>query len=320
MGKTAILFSGQGSQYEGMGEDITNSNSDAALIYEKFHQIVGMQTKEIILNAREEHLSKTRYAQLAIFLNSICLYKEVEKLGLNIAAFAGLSLGEYTALTAAGSMDINSAIALVDKRGQIMGEAAGGKGSMTAVIKSDENEVEKIIEEVKHNLKEMEIDGVISVCNINSPEQIVVGGDMKSLELFEEKCREKGIKRFIRLDVEGPFHTEILIEAAEKFQHELLRIPFQKPHYPVFSNYKGISYSRLKEPLEFAETLKKQMHSTVLFKKCIENLLDMGCDTFIEIGPGKALSGFVKKTDKNVRIYNIERISDIEKLRDEVGV
>lgn len=301
--KIAILFPGQGSQYEGMGRDLI-----ASPVYKRAKEILDDHTYSVVEEASLEQLSKTRYGQVAIFLNSLSLYQELKDrvLDLNdisVSASLGLSLGEYTALCAAGVFSLDEGIDLVKNRGLIMGQGAGGKGSMVAVMKTSLENIQDLVDQAKE-------DNVLAVCNLNSPGQIVVGGEFEALDRFEEKCKEAKIKRYMRLNVEGPFHTQILSQAAQEFADDYLaKIDYREPGMDVYTNLSGKNYKQVDS---IVENLKDQMCSPVRFIDCVENMIADGCQVFIEIGPGKSLSGFVKKINKDVRVINIQNISDIE--------
>lgn len=301
--KIAILFPGQGSQYEGMGRDLI-----ASPVYKRAKEILDVHTYSVVEEASLDQLSKTRYGQVAIFLNSLSLYRELKDRVLDpndisVSASLGLSLGEYTALCAAGVFSLDEGIDLVKNRGLIMGQGAGGKGSMVAVMKTSLETIQDLVDQAKE-------DNVLAVCNLNSPGQIVVGGEFEALDRFEEKCKEAKIKRYMRLNVEGPFHTQILSQAAQEFADDhLAKIDYKKPNMDVYTNLSGKNYKQVDS---IVENLKDQMCSPVRFIDCVENMIADGCQVFIEIGPGKSLSGFVKKINKDVRVINIQNISDIE--------
>ncbi|WP_449036250.1 ACP S-malonyltransferase [Peptostreptococcus stomatis] len=301
--KIAILFPGQGSQYEGMGRDLI-----ASPVYKRAKEILDDHTYLVVEEASLDQLSKTRYGQVAIFLNSLSLYQELKDRVLDpndisVSASLGLSLGEYTALCAAGVFSLDEGIDLVKNRGLIMGQGAGGKGSMVAVMKTSLETIQDLVDQAKE-------DNVLAVCNLNSPGQIVVGGEFEALDRFEEKCKEAKIKRYMRLNVEGPFHTQILSQAAQEFADDhLAKIDYREPNMDVYTNLSGKNYKQVDS---IVENLKDQMCSPVRFIDCVENMIADGCQVFIEIGPGKSLSGFVKKINKDVRVINIQNISDIE--------
>ncbi len=301
--KIGVLFPGQGSQYEGMGRDLI-----ASPVYKRAKEILDDHTYSVVEQASLDQLSKTRYGQVAIFLNSLSLYQELKDRVLDpndisVSASLGLSLGEYTALCAAGVFSLDEGIDLVKNRGLIMGQGAGGKGSMVAVMKTSLETIQDLVDQAKE-------DNVLAVCNLNSPGQIVVGGEFEALDRFEEKCKEAKIKRYMRLNVEGPFHTQILSQAAQEFADDhLAKIDYKKPNMDVYTNLSGKNYKQVDS---IVENLKDQMCSPVRFIDCVENMIADGCQVFIEIGPGKSLSGFVKKINKDVRVINIQNISDIE--------
>lgn len=301
--KIAILFPGQGSQYEGMGRDLI-----ASPVYKRAKEILDDHTYSVVEEASLDQLSKTRYGQVAIFLNSLSLYQELkdrvlDSNDISVSASLGLSLGEYTALCAAGVFSLDEGIDLVKNRGLIMGQGAGGKGSMVAVMKTSLETIQDLVDQAKE-------DNVLAVCNLNSPGQIVVGGEFEALDRFEQKCKEAKIKRYMRLNVEGPFHTQILSQAAQEFADDhLAKIDYREPGMDVYTNLSGKNYKQVDS---IVENLKDQMCSPVRFIDCVENMIADGCQVFIEIGPGKSLSGFVKKINKDVRVINIQNISDIE--------
>ena len=301
--KIGVLFPGQGSQYEGMGRDLI-----ASPVYKRAKEILDDHTYSVVEQASLDQLSKTRYGQVAIFLNSLSLYQELKDRVLDpndigVSASLGLSLGEYTALCAADVFSLDEGIDLVKNRGLIMGQGAGGKGSMVAVMKTGLETIQDLVDQAKE-------DDVLAVCNLNSPGQIVVGGEFEALDRFEEKCKEAKIKRFMRLNVEGPFHTQILNQAAQDFADNYLsKVDFKEPNMDVYTNLSGKNYRQVDS---IVENLKDQMCSPVRFIDCVENMIADGCQVFIEIGPGKSLSGFVKKINKDVKVINIQNISDIE--------
>ena len=301
--KIGVLFPGQGSQYEGMGRDLI-----ASPVYKRAKEVLDDHTYSVVEQASLDQLSKTRYGQAAIFLNSLSLYQELKDRVLDpndigVSASLGLSLGEYTALCAADVFSLDEGIDLVKNRGLIMGQGAGGKGSMVAVMKTCLETIQDLVDQAKE-------DDVLAICNLNSPGQIVVGGEFEALDRFEEKCKEAKIKRFMRLNVEGPFHTQILNQAAQDFADNYLsKVDFKEPSMDVYTNLSGKNYRQVDS---IVDNLKDQMCSPVRFIDCVENMVADGCQVFIEIGPGKSLSGFVKKINKDVKVINIQNVSDIE--------
>lgn len=292
-----IVFSGQGSQFEGMGKTISDREEYKTL------KKIDKDIYEKVVRAEKADLDRTGIAQPAIFLNSITLFRELKKRGLDFKYFTGLSLGEYTALCAADKMDFEDTLKLVCTRGSIMEKGIEGKGAMAAILKTDIEEIEDIIDCVKG-------DEILSISNLNSPGQIVVGGSNKAIAQFEEEASKRHIKRVVRLNVQGPFHTDFLKESADEFEQELKKIVFKNNEKVVYSNYKIKEHRKE----DYVDILKKQMYSTVEFENCVKKMINEGCDTFIEIGPGKTLSGFIKKIDKKMTVYNIENIEEVDEL------
>ncbi|WAW14292.1 ACP S-malonyltransferase [Peptostreptococcus equinus] len=330
MSKICIMFPGQGTQYDGMGKEIICSKScefaEGKEIYNKAKKILDVDTLEKVCQANNDNLAMTRYGQIAIFLNSLSLYKIFEEklklysvnyiknndinsiYNMDIKAMIGLSLGEYTALCASKKMNVEESISLVEKRGQIMAAAISEKSSMIAVMKTSEEKIKDLINIVKKQDSYTD-KSTLSICNYNTKGQIVIGGDIKSLKSFEELSRQYSIRRIVYLDVEGAFHTKLMFDASEKFEKYLNEITFKSSEIDVYSNTNSFKYT---ERDDIGYMLKKHMYSPVLFEQTINNLLRDGYDTFIEIGPGKSLTSFVKKIDKNIKVFNIEKIKDID--------
>lgn len=266
--KIGVLFPGQGSQYEGMGRDLI-----ASPVYKRAKEILDDHTYSVVEQASLDQLSKTRYGQVAIFLNSLSLYQELKDRVLDpndisVSASLGLSLGEYTALCAAGVFSLDEGIDLVKNRGIIMGQGAGGKGSMVAVMKTGLDTIQDLVDQARQ-------DDVLAVCNLNSPGQIVVGGEFAALDRFEEKCKEAKIKRYMRLNVEGPFHTQILNQVAKEFADNYLsKIDYREPSMDVYTNLSGKNYRQVDS---IVDNLKDQMCSPVRFIDCVENMIADGC-------------------------------------------
>ena len=307
--KIGIVFPGQGSQYEGMGQDLLE-NPVYKLAKEVLENEGLHETYEILRRANIEHLSKTRYAQLAIFLNSVGLFEEIKSRipNLEIYAMSGLSLGEYSALCSSGVISLESAIKLVEYRGNIMAEGVRGQGTMLAIMKTECADVEDMVNHIRSKnagIKNLDI------ANLNCPGQIVVGGEFEAIDLLEEECKSRGIKKTVRLNVEGPFHTKVLEKSAEMFSEELAKVNFDTDIFDkikIFRNIDGMYYKPDDDPVDI---LKQQMHSRVMFEESIRNMISDGVDTVIEVGPGKSLTGFVKKIDKTVATINIQTIVDI---------
>lgn len=304
--KIAIVFPGQGSQYEAMGKDLLGSR-----VYKLAKDILDKDTYEAIANANIEEIFKTRYAQPAIFMNSMALLDELlnKYKNLEVAAMAGLSLGEYSALCSSAMIGIEEAIGLVAKRGQIMGQGVKGQGTMLAIMKTPLDTIEEIVCQVKKSNPDIKN---LDIANINCPGQIVVGGEFSAIDKLEDACKERSIKKTVKLNVEGPFHTSVLKPSADIFRQELEKIDFKfNKDIKVYKNLDASVYGRDQDHVDI---LMKQMYSRVMFEQTIKNMIDDGIDTFIEVGPGKSLAGFIKKIDKTKKVINIQNLDDIREM------
>ncbi|GAA0861132.1 ACP S-malonyltransferase [Paraclostridium tenue] len=299
MGKIALVFPGQGAQYVGMANDIYNSDDIARKVIDEAQDSIGIQLKKIMFEGSDEELSKTENTQPAIVTHSIALFESLKnKIDLRYDACLGLSLGEYSALVAADAMDFKDAVSIVKKRGKYMQESVPiGKGSMAAILGLDRDKVNKVINEINN--------GVIEVANYNSPGQIVISGEIDTVKDSINLFKENGAKKAILLNVSAPFHSSMLKLAGYKLKKELDNINLRKCKVSVVSNVNADYYTE-----NYKELLVNQVSSSVLWEDSIEKLIDEGFDTFIEIGPGKTLKGFIKKISSkkkiNVNVYNIE--------------
>lgn len=303
--KTVFMFSGQGAQYAGMGKDLYDNYAVAKEVFDRADEVLGYSIKDICFSD-EEKLGLTEFTQPAILTMSIAAMKVMQENGINADMTAGLSLGEYSALVASGAMKFEEAVALVQKRGKFMAEAVpNGKGGMFAIIGLDTELVEKSCEEAVQ-----QIGGVAVPANYNAPGQIVIGGDAVTVEKAAEIAKEKGAKMAVKLKVSGPFHTSLLQPAADKLLPELEKMNIGKMEIPVYTN---VTAEILENESEIVSTLAKQVVSPVRWEHIIKNMYDAGADTFIELGPGKTLCGFVKRTVKGVVNVNVEDTASLEK-------
>lgn len=307
MGKIALVFPGQGSQYVGMAKDLYENNQKAKGLIDDALSDLNIDLKDIMFNGSNEELSKTENTQPAILVHSISLLKALEEeIDLKYDACLGLSLGEYSALVASNAIDFKDAISLVKKRGKLMQDAVpSGVGSMAAVLGLDRDTIKSVIDSIN--------DGVIEVANYNSPGQIVISGENEKIDEAIIKLKEKGAKRAVKLNVSGPFHSSMLNSVGEKLKVELDKINIKRPSIPVISNVNASYYED-----NVKDLLINQVSSSVLWEDSIERLLDEGYDTFIEVGPGKALKGFIKKISSNKKIntniYNIDSIDSFNEF------
>lgn len=303
--KTVFMFSGQGAQYAGMGKDLYENYAVAKEVFDRADEVLGYSIKDICFSD-EEKLGLTEFTQPAILTMSIAAMKVLQENGINADMTAGLSLGEYSALVASGAMRFEEAVALVQKRGKFMSEAVpAGKGGMFAIIGLDTALVEKACEEAVK-----EVGGVAVPANYNAPGQIVIGGDAATVEKAGEIAKEKGAKLAVKLKVSGPFHTSLLQPAADKLLPELEKMNIGKMEIPVYTN---VTAEVLKSESDIVHTLAKQVVSPVRWEHIIRNMYDAGADTFIELGPGKTLCGFVKRTVKGIVNVNVEDTASLEK-------
>ena len=303
--KLALVFPGQGSQYVGMGKTDYDSNQLVRDMYDKGEEILGMPIKRISFDGPEELLNRTDYTQPALFINSVALFELVRD-RLDFFAIAGHSLGEYTALHIAGVLSFDEALLAVKKRGELMAHVKGG--GMLAVIGGDHKIVEEVVEEFSEG-------GTITIANYNSPKQLVLSGEVNLLKLAEAKLKDKNIKRLIWLPVSGAFHSSMMEKPKRELEHFLNHIEFKKPQYKFYSNVTGSDESN---PKRIKDLLILQLTSSVLWQRIVEGLRQDGVDTFLEIGPKRVLSGLIKRIYPEAKLFNIEKLDDIESLPREI--
>lgn len=308
--KTVFMFSGQGAQYAGMGKELYRNYSVAKELFDRADEVLGYSIKDICFSD-EKKLEETEFAQPAILTMSIAAMKVLQEQGVNAEMTAGLSLGEYSAYVASGAMEFEETVALVQKRGKFMAEAVpSGEGAMYAIIGLDTQKVEEACQEAQ----DMGL-GLAVPANYNAPGQIVIAGAAKSAEMAAKLAKEKGAKLAVKLKVSGPFHTKMLLPAAEKLKPELAKMTIHPMEIPVYTN---VDATVVSSENDIVPILEKQICSPVRFSDIIQNMHEKGADTFIELGPGKALCGFVKRTVKGVNILNVEDEASLAKTMEKI--
>ncbi len=300
MSKTAFMFPGQGAQYIGMGKDFYEKEETAKEIFEKAGSITGLDMPSICF-VENDRLSITEYTQIAMLTVETAILKVLEERGIRPDVTAGLSLGEYGAIVACGAMRAEEAFAVVRRRGVYMQEAVPEGGAMAAVMGIGAD----VIEEVCQNTL-----GIVSIANYNCPGQIVITGEEKAVNEAGETLKEKGAKRVVPLNVSGPFHSQMLTGAGERLRKDLEKVQISEFSIPYVAN---LTADYVSSPADIRDLLEKQISSPVRWQQSVERMLADGVDTFVEIGPGKTLSSFVKKINREVTVLNIDKYEDLAK-------
>ncbi|GFH95348.1 malonyl CoA-acyl carrier protein transacylase [Lachnospiraceae bacterium] len=301
MGKTAFLFPGQGAQYCGMGKDFYEQYEAAREVYRLAEKATGLDVAALCFE-EDERLHITEYTQIAMLATEVAILKVLEQKGLKADCCAGLSLGEYGALAAARVMESEDLFRLIRCRGIYMQEAYPTGGAMTAVLGLDVDTIREVCQATE---------GIVSIANDNCPGQIVITGQEQAVEAAAEKLREAGAKRCVPLKVSGPFHSALLAGAGEKLAEKLAEVTVQDPQIPYLCN---VEAAPVTDKSRVKELLAKQVCGTVRWRETMEHMLADGVDTFVEIGPGKTLAGFLRKINREATVYNVEKVEDLEKL------
>ena len=304
MGKTAVIFPGQGAQYVGMAKDFYDSFDDSKKVFDEADDVLDIELKKICFEENDD-INKTEYTQPAMVAAEVAIYEHLKNAGLKADVFAGLSLGEYSALVAAGAMTLADGIKTVRRRGILMqNEVPLGMGGMAAVIAMDADKIAEICENTP---------GKVQIANYNCPGQIVISGEAEAVKAASAALAEAGAKRVIPLNVSGPFHSQMLVPAGEKLYDFLQGVDVAEGFAPYYCNADA---EEITDAAKVKELLKRQVYSSVRWQQTIENMIADGVDTFIEVGPGKTLTGFMKKINREVKSINIATVDDLAKLEE----
>ena len=301
MKKIAFIFPGQGSQYVGMGKDFYETFPCAKEMIDLAEKVSGIPMKELLFE-ENENINITKYTQIAMLADELAIWSVLREKGVESAVNAGLSLGEYAALVASGVMTPEDAFRVVTKRGKFMQEAVPTGGAMTAVLGADTAVIENICEETE---------GIVSIANYNCPGQIVITGEQKAVDMAAAALKEAGAKRCTPLNVSGPFHSAMLLPAGEKLAAELEQVEIHKIAVPYITN---VTADYVTDSSQVKELLKKQISSSVRWQQSVERMIADGVEAFIEIGPKKSLCGFMKRIDKTVPAYHVDKVTDLESV------
>src|SRR5213593_904194 len=306
--KIALLFAGQGAQTVGMGRDLAEQFPTAADLFQKADEVLRRKLSEVAWNGPIEDLTKTSNCQPALFVHGLACLALLRELAGNfpIGGAAGLSLGEWTAHTAAGTFDFATGIKLVERRGEFMDEAcAATSGAMAAMIGGAENDVRRLA-----------ADEEVDVANINAPGQIVISGERAKVEAAVGVAREYGVRRATMLNVAGAYHSRLMESAYEKLGAALQHVPVQPPRFPVISNVTG---AEVRTPIEIRRTLQDQVTGTVRWLDCIERLAGLGCDFFVELGPGGVLAGLLRRNRGDVSVISVADADSVRKCAEKIA-
>ena len=306
MNKIAFIFPGQGAQYVGMGKEFYDAYPEAKKVFRLAGEVSGLDMEKLVFEENDQ-LNITEYTQIAMLAAEVATWKVLDSKGIKADVCAGLSLGEYGALAVCDVMDLADLFKVIRKRGLYMQEAYPAGGAMTAVLGLDPATVESVCEKTE---------GIVSVANYNCPGQIVITGEENAVNAAASALTEAGAKRCIPLKVSGPFHSALLKDAGEKLYEELRDVTLRAPKMPYLTNVTA-DYVTSEENIK--ELLKQQVASSVRFQQSIEKMIEEGVNVFVEIGPGKTLNGFIRKISKDVKVLNLDKLADLDRVMEELS-
>lgn len=299
--KIAFIFPGQGAQYVGMGKEFYEQIPSCKEVFDLASEVTGLDIPALCFEENEK-LNITEYTQIAMVATEAALWKAVTERGISSCVNAGLSLGEYGALIASGAMSLEDAFRVVRKRGIYMQEAVPTGGAMAAVIGMDSDKILEICENTS---------GIVSIANYNCPGQIVITGEADAVKKAGETLKAEGARRVLSLNVSGPFHSAMLTGAGEKLRRELEEVAIGELKSPYVAN---VTAEYVTDASSVKELLAVQVSSSVKWQQSVEAMIAQGVDTFVEIGPGRTLTGFLKKIDRSIEGYNVDKLSDLDQV------
>lgn len=310
MGKIAVVFPGQGAQHVGMGRSFYDESPAGKAIFDLASKSLNKDMVNLCFFSDDDTLRMTENTQPSILTTSYMIYQSLVDAGLKADGFSGLSLGEFTALVAGGALRFEDAVQIVRERGRLMQEEVpAGKGAMAAILGMDREPIEAVC-------RELSVEGIISVANYNCPQQIVIAGEAALVEKAIEILKERGAKKAVQLPVSAPFHTKMLTGAGEKLREVMKEFTIQPLEKTVYTNVTAKAYS---ENDNIAEVLVKQVSESVRFEDQIRTMIADGFDTFVEVGPGSTLTKFIKKISREVKLYSVESVEDLDSLSALIG-